>query len=140
MLHTCILSHLYCNLYFLAHKCNFPGCASVLVIDGNSKNRRDVCYAKDAGFIQFDGLSGSIKTGCTATPTYKSRYCAKHINQACTELLALEDVDEELGALSGPAVRSHQSKLGPGQIVAEMILAKKQTRRQLYYQVHFSHH
>ena len=28
------------------------------------KNRRDVCYAKDAGFIGFEGLAGSIKTGC----------------------------------------------------------------------------
>ena len=25
------------------------------------KNRQDVCYAKDAGFIQFDGLSGLIR-------------------------------------------------------------------------------
>ena len=59
----------------LAHQCYYPGCRSVLVMDGNMKNRRDVCYAKDAGFIQFDGLSGLIKTGCSATPAYKSRFC-----------------------------------------------------------------
>ena len=63
------------------------------------KNHRDVCYAKDAGFIQFDGLSGSIKTGCTATPAFKNRYCSLHLNHAC-ELRAAEE-DEELGAPTG---------------------------------------
>lgn len=99
------------------------------------KNRRDVCYAKDAGFIQFDGLDGSIKTGCTATPTFKSRYCTRHMNQACTKLLTSEEPDEELGAETGPMLRSHQSKHDPGESVAEMILAKKETRKQTYYQV-----
>lgn len=99
------------------------------------KNRRSVCYAKDAGFIQFNGLGGSIKTGCTATPAFKSRYCVKHINQACTELLTSVEHDEELGVTMGPTLRYHQSKQGPGGEVAEMILAKKETRKQTYYQV-----
>ena len=42
------------------------------------KNRRDVCLAKDAGFIQYPGLPGRIKTGCMATPAFKSRYCTQH--------------------------------------------------------------
>ena len=55
------------------------------------KNRRDVCYAKDAGYVEFDELSGSIKTGCQATPAYKSRYCEQHIIMAkvCSYLVLL---------------------------------------------------
>ena len=119
----------------VAHHCSFPGCGSVLVIDGNMKNRRDVCYAKDAGFIQFDGLSGSIKTGCAASPAFKSRYCSQHANHACT-LLHSEEPDEDLGIQTGPMLRSHQKhKKSDGELVAEMILAKKTTRKQTYYQV-----
>ena len=70
-------------LIFVAHRCKFPGCGSVFVLDGNMKNRRDVCYAKDAGFIQFDGLPGLIKTGCTSTPAFKSHYCSHHGNPIC---------------------------------------------------------
>lgn len=112
---------------FLAHSCTFPGCGSAIVMDGNMKNRRDVCYAKDAGYIQFDGLEGSIKTGCTATPTFKSRYCTKHINQACTAVSSVER-DEELGETT----EQLRSKLAPGDTVAEMLLAKKETRKQTY--------
>ena len=106
-----------------------------MVMDGNMKNRRDVCYAKDAGFIQFEGLTGSIKTGCTATPTFKSRYCTNHINQACIKLQNSDENDEEL-EITGPKLRYDQSKPAyPGEAVAEMIIAKKTTRKQTYYQV-----
>lgn len=98
------------------------------------KNRRDVCYAKDAGFIEFDGLPGYIKTGCAATPAFKSRYCSAHDNQACN-LLYSEEVDEEMETPTGPALRSRSSKRSEGEAVAEMILAKKITRKQTYYQV-----
>ncbi len=119
---------------FLAHSCNYPGCGSVLVLDGNMKNRRDVCYAKDAGFIQFDGLPRSIKTGCPATPDFKSRYCTQHKSQAC-DLQSGEEADDELDVPSGPALRSRQMKPSIGNPVAEMILGKKTTRKQTYYQV-----
>ena len=67
------------------------------------KNRRDVCYAKDAGFIQFDGFSGLIKTGCSATPAYKSHYCSNHANHSCT-LSKPEDLDEEIQLQMGSSV------------------------------------
>ena len=44
--------------YYAEHKCGFPGCKNVIVLDGNMKNRRDICYAKDAGSIQYPGLPG----------------------------------------------------------------------------------
>jgi len=50
----------------------------VLVIDGNLKNHRSVCAATEAGFIQYAGLPGSIKSGCTNTPCQKSRFCLTH--------------------------------------------------------------
>ena len=36
----------------IEHTCKYPGCKNVLVLDGNNmKNRRDVCMAKDSGYI-----------------------------------------------------------------------------------------
>lgn len=47
-----------------------------------------------------------------------------------------DDIDEELGELPGPFVRSRQKKMShQGEPVAETILAKKMTRKQTYYQV-----
>ena len=49
------------------------------MLDGNMKNNREVCYAVDAGYADFNGLPGKIKTGCPNTPAFKSRYCSIHI-------------------------------------------------------------
>lgn len=64
------------------------GCGTVLVLDGNMKNRRHVCNARDAGYIEYQGLPGKIKTGCMLTPEYKSEYCRKHTIRACNFGLA----------------------------------------------------
>lgn len=55
----------------------------MLVLDGNMKNRRHVCNARDAGYIQYPGLPGKVKTGCMLTPEYKSKYCSQHKIRAC---------------------------------------------------------
>jgi len=60
------------------HRCSKTGCGSVVVIDGNMKNHRSVCYATHAGYAEYDGLPGVIKTGCPNTPIYKSRFCDLH--------------------------------------------------------------
>ena len=78
------------------HTCTFPGCQNVLVLDGNMKNRRDICYAKDAGFVQFPGLPGQIKTGCVASPAFKSRFCTKH---DCRSLSSTNSVDKGMHML-----------------------------------------
>ena len=67
-----------------AHTCKFPGCSNVLVLDDHIKNRRDVCLAKDAGYIEYPTLPGHIKTGCMASPHFKSRYCKSHTPRACS--------------------------------------------------------
>ena len=84
------------------HTCKFPGCGSVLILDGNIKNRRDVCYAKDAGYIEFSGPPGSIKSGCHATPAYKSRYCSDHLHFACDSRELAGGEDEVGGQLDAP--------------------------------------
>ena len=96
----------------LEHTCKYPGCKNVLVLDGNMKNRRDVCMAKDAGCIQYPNLPGHIKSGCTSSPQYKSRYCQKHDSRACKSYHADE-----------------------GDPVVEMILEKKTTRSSTFYKV-----
>lgn len=85
-----------------------------LVLDGNMKNHRDVCMAKDAGYIEFDGILGSVKTGCQASPNYKSRFCAKHTPHACDLTKPIDD--EELSQFAtdeavGPCLRSTKSQL-----------------------------
>ena len=45
--------------YSQGHRCHINGCGSILVMDGNMKNHRDVCAAQEAGYAQFSGLPGS---------------------------------------------------------------------------------
>ena len=40
----------------LVHHCSYPGCNITLVLDGNMKNRRDVCAATEAGCNQYEDL------------------------------------------------------------------------------------
>ena len=56
------------------HKCKTPGCKNTIVLDGNMKNQRDVCNAREAGYIEYEGLLGRVETGCMNTPAFKSRY------------------------------------------------------------------
>lgn len=111
-------------LSFTEHTCQTPGCGSVLVLDGNCKNYRDVCNAHEAGFIEFEGLEGVVKTGCMNTPLLKSRFCELHAPNVCVH----EEVDPggELGA----------SERGTEGVVA-MIMGKRDTRSGTYYQVRY---
>ena len=54
------------------------------------------------------------------------------MNQAC-ELISSKEVDEEMGVPTGPILRAGKSNKYPGNPVAEIILAKKTTRKQTYY-------
>ena len=106
----------------------------MLVLDGNMKNRRDVCFAKDAGFVEFEGLPGLIKTGCTASPAYKSQYCDLQKNHACELSHSEEVIDEVPDTSDSPAEGVKQKNRQLKTAVAETILAKKTTRNQTYYQ------
>lgn len=42
------------------------------------KNHRGVCLATYAGYVEYSGLPGRLRTGCPNTPDYKSSYCSLH--------------------------------------------------------------
>jgi len=88
----------------------------LLVIDGNLKNHRDVCLAKEAGFVTYHGLPGKVKTGCQLTPELKSRYCSLHKPRVCVK--PQDDANEE-----------------DNEDIAEMILEERVTRSVTYYKV-----
>ena len=103
------------SVIIIGHICTYPGCKNVLVLDGNLKNRRDICGAKDAGWIQYPGLAGRIKTGCVSSPSFRSRYCEEH----------------KIRCVEGENSSSESDEL-----VIETLLAKKETRNGNNYQVY----
>ena len=93
------------------------GCGETIVIDGNMKNHRDVCFATEAGFVAYMGLPGRVKSGCSNTPDLKSRYCGLHKPTAT-------DSNSE----------ASKNRTTPNQV--GLILSKRSTRAQIHYQVH----
>ena len=60
------------NMLHVGHRCTEKGCGEILVLDGNQKNCRPICAATEAGYMEYTGLPGSVKTGCLETPEQKS--------------------------------------------------------------------
>ena len=108
-------------LISIAHCCSFPGCQSVLVVDGNMKNRRNICVATEAGFLEYEGLPGSITTGCQLSPLVDSQYCYYHSPR-------FTSIGE--GTASASPVMSSTNKLE-----TDIITGKRETRKGTYYQV-----
>lgn len=102
-----------CGVY-TEHRCERAGCRSVLVLDGNMKNNREVCSAKLAGYSEFAGLAGRVRTGCPNTPALKSRYCQLHMPVASQ--LDEDELEETHTAI---------------------IISKRVTRQSIFYQVNF---
>ena len=98
------------------------GCGTVLVLDGNKKNNRPVCAAQGAGYVEYEGLPGKVKTGCMNTPEQQSMFCYLH-------------KPRKMEVQSEDAQRQQQVQ----RRVIEMVLAKKQTRNGTYYQVYNLH-
>ena len=105
--HSCLLFLLRSPL----HHQRLWNCSS------NQKNNRPVCAADEAGYVQYEGLPGKVKTGCMNTPLQTSTFCAHHY----------------------PRVMEAQCSDEPKQKiqyrVVESILQEKQTRNGCYYQV-----
>ena len=79
--------------------------------------------AWEAGYIEYDGLEGKIKTGCMNTPEQKSQYCTLHKPRACdptTRQCSEERPPEPLARDRG---------------IVQLILEKKATRNATYYKV-----
>ena len=86
------------------------------------KNHRDTCKAVDAGYIQFDGLPGLFKTGCTRTPAYMNRFCHDHAPRVCQIRTLTEDSPS-------PAEEG----------VVDSVISKKTLRNVTYYKVYSSY-
>ena len=99
----------------------------MLVLDGNMKNSREVCYAIQAGHTEFNGLPGSVQTGCPNTPSYKSRYCAIHapITAIPHQIEFSEDGNPKPANLPTPSEERQAA-----------IIGKRITRKSTFYQVH----
>lgn len=90
------------------------------------KNRRDVCMARDAGYTEYVGLPGSIKTGCMNFPIPRSRYCEVHQVRVCNPCPVV-DTDTSDGT---PSLTSVQNG------IIESIIEKRITRTANYYRVY----
>ena len=73
------------------------------------KPTEQLCAAGDAGYTEYNGLAGKVKTGCMNTPQQQSLYCNVH--------------------------GTRQIKGGGYQKVCEMILKSKTTRNATFYDV-----
>ena len=58
------------SLSWIGHKRQFPGCQEALVMDGNMKNRRDVCMTREAGLPGGQCVVGQLGRilGCPRDP------------------------------------------------------------------------
>ena len=99
----------------------------MLVLDGNMKNSREVCFATDTGHTEFSGLAGMIKTGCPNTPAYKSRYCI-------LRSLTVTTPQNVQFAEDGTPMTIDNSKETEARHVA-IITQKRVTRKSTFYQV-----
>lgn len=123
----CVYKLLHIN--DIAHSCHYPGCGTVLVIDGNMKNRRNICAATEAGYVQYCNLPRSIKTGCQLSPLSTSKYCYHHAPHASAGLFLQErELNSELSSAQPASTPTHEG-------IVQFILSKKATRGQVYYQV-----
>ncbi len=113
-----ILNH----IHTIDHRCNKKGCGEVFVMDGNMKNHRDVCFATNAGYVEYQGLHGRVRSGCPNTPCHKSRYCTVH-----KPAIAIPQQEQEVGTSTLSSMTS-EGEVG-------MIIGKRNTRQSTLYEV-----
>ena len=108
------------------HRCDVAGCGNVIILDGNMKNSRQVCFATEAGHTEFSGLEGTIRTGCPNTPAFKSRYCVSHSTTVTTPKdVQFGEDGNPVSSASKDAVERH----------AALIINKRVTRHSTFYEV-----
>ena len=85
--------------------------------------------ARDAGYIEYVGLPGAIKTGCMNTPQKGSRHCSLHTVRACIQHSSNSASDDE--------APDNLETITGNQLV-EILLDKKVTRKCTYYKVWYN--
>ena len=108
------------------HRCLIKGCGYTIVVDGNMKNHRDVCFAGSAGFVEYKGLPGRVRSGCPNTPEFKSCYCKLHMPTVATPSKKSESDEAETSSTTV------EDQVG-------LIVGKRETRNCTLYEVHCKH-
>ncbi len=97
----------------------------MFVMDGNMKNHRDVCFASNACYVEYQGLHGRVRSGCPNTTCHKSRYCTVY-----KPTIAISQQEQEVGTSTLSSMIS-EDKVG-------MIIGKRNTRQSTLYEVSYS--
>ena len=85
------------------------------------------CAAQEAGYAEFDGLPGKVKTGCPNTPQLKSRYCPAHTPTAFNS--------DPAGINDDSGIKSLNSSLQRKEVQLAYIVGKRETHNSMLYQV-----
>jgi len=99
------------------------------------ENHRDVCCATYAGFAEFIGLPGRVRTGCPNTPAYKSPYCSLH-KPVLTVPLRIQLPEDDADCEVNVPEPDKDSAKEPAGIIVE----KRATRKSTFYKVNYMHH
>ena len=115
---------------YAEHHCKKNGCGIALVVDGNMKNHRYVCSATHAGYVEFKGLNGKIRSGCPKTPAHKSSYCSVHtLSVAVCQNLPCDESSTSSASDIAKTASSEKHPVGK-------IIDKRVTRNSTLYKVH----
>ena len=127
------MSHLHahtCPCLHAGHRCQKQGCGLALVLDSNTKNHRFVCCATHAGYAEFEGLQGRIRTGCPNTPALTSSSCSVHAPTVAVHCDILGEDNKDTGEDSQKlASNSEEHPVG-------LITEKRTTQNATLYKVH----
>ena len=85
------------------------------------KNRRDVCAATEAGYLEYEGLPEKIKSGCQLTPLQAHKCCYFHASR----------VSKPIDQHSTEGSQRADSEEG----IIKFIISKKTLRSGTHYQV-----
>lgn len=75
------------------HTCDKPGCGNAVILDGNM---RDVCCATYAGYTEYEGLPGRVRTAWMLE--HPNIYCTVHKPAIA---LSKDDRGEPVGLITG---------------------------------------
>ena len=81
------------------HKCNIPGCTTVLVFDGGCKASRKICGAVKSGVREFSTTGFKITTGCTNHPA-PGELILDQMSTPEVEIIAKKDESDDVDEVS----------------------------------------
>ena len=121
-----------------SHRCEIPGCGSVIIIDGGQKAQRPICAAVSAGVKLFHNSNIQLVTGCTRNPGTRSKYCKDHREHEVPCILS-KDIEQLALLKKEKKSRTHfvQHDWTDKVFIIEKILEKKTERTLIKYLIKF---